>query len=252
MRVNSTRVLFKGIKNSPKFLTAKQLFKEFYIPFGAAAAWTTFSKWNAEFSVTGFLQLFGPTFFFFSWLTAQVFRVKKQASVEQNLKTIEQKVADSVQQLELHAKKLINYSTGGDSYCYFSVMKVGATLYLTAIHVGEFPLFNVVARVTDLYHFNTLLKSGGHLPDSDRHVKVGDLTPGFALGQFSVVLHTPQSQDVNIFFTARNGEWVQELRFREVNGEQCFVNRVTVNGNVEHQVLSGAYPISSNGTPEGL
>ena len=70
----------------------RQLLKEFWLPLILGAAWTFFNlidnpidKWTAK----GTINIFGPTFFFMSWLVAQWYRVKKQQKVEDGLGKIQ-------------------------------------------------------------------------------------------------------------------------------------------------------------------
>jgi len=69
----------------------RQLLREFWLPLLLGAAWTAFnfydrplSEWNAR----TVLNVFGPTFFFMSWLVAQWYRVRKQQRVEEGLDTL--------------------------------------------------------------------------------------------------------------------------------------------------------------------
>lgn len=66
----------------------RQLLREFWVPLLLGATWTAFNvrdrpgdNWNAR----TVLNVFGPTFFFMSWLVAQWYRVRKQQRVEEGI-----------------------------------------------------------------------------------------------------------------------------------------------------------------------
>lgn len=72
-----------------------QLLREFWLPLLLAIAWTTFNFVDRPFTqwtVREVLNIFGPTFFFVSWLVAQWFRVKKQQRVEDGISEIRRDV----------------------------------------------------------------------------------------------------------------------------------------------------------------
>ena len=72
-----------------------QLLREFWLPLLLAIAWTTFNFIDRPFSqlsVREVLNIFGPTFFFVSWLVAQWFRVRKQQRVEDGISEIRRDV----------------------------------------------------------------------------------------------------------------------------------------------------------------
>lgn len=72
-----------------------QLLREFWLPLLLGIAWTAFNLVDnprATWSVREFLNIFGPTFFFMSWLVAQWYRVRKQQRVEEGLTEIQASV----------------------------------------------------------------------------------------------------------------------------------------------------------------
>lgn len=69
-----------------------QLLKEFWLPLLLGIAWTLYNfvdKPIAQWDVRNTVNIFGPTFFFMSWLVAQWYRVKKQQNVEEGLTGIQ-------------------------------------------------------------------------------------------------------------------------------------------------------------------
>ncbi len=72
-----------------------QLLKEFWLPLILGMLWTIYNVADTpvdKWSVKNFLNIFGPTFFFMSWLVAQWYRVRKQQRVEAGLGDIQDNV----------------------------------------------------------------------------------------------------------------------------------------------------------------
>jgi hypothetical protein len=72
-----------------------QLLREFWLPLLLGIAWTVFNFVDRPitlWTVREILNVFGPTFFFISWLVAQWYRVKKQQRVEHGLTEIQKDV----------------------------------------------------------------------------------------------------------------------------------------------------------------
>jgi hypothetical protein len=90
--------------------TFGQLLKEFWIPLLFALLWTIVSAGgvSAVFANGGvnFLKTFAPAFFFCSWMSGQVFRVKKQLRVEDGIQNIEKRLGSSIELLRLADDKL--------------------------------------------------------------------------------------------------------------------------------------------------
>ncbi len=75
--------------------TLLQLLREFWLPLLLGIAWTIFNFIDrplSRWTVREVLNVFGPTFFFISWLVAQWYRVKKQQRVERGLIEIQRDV----------------------------------------------------------------------------------------------------------------------------------------------------------------
>jgi hypothetical protein len=69
----------------------RQLLREFWLPLTLGVAWTIFNVFDkplSQWTLRHTLNIFGPTFFFFSWLVAQWYRVRKQQHVEEELTDI--------------------------------------------------------------------------------------------------------------------------------------------------------------------
>lgn len=65
-----------------------QLLREFWLPLIVGVAWTVYNLADRpanEWKVKDAVNVFGPTFFFVSWMAAQWYRVRKQQRVEDGL-----------------------------------------------------------------------------------------------------------------------------------------------------------------------
>jgi hypothetical protein len=71
----------------------RQLLREFWLPLLVGAMWTAYNMAEtpiSEWSLRDGVNVFGPTFFFVSWLASQWYRVRKQQRVESDLATLQE------------------------------------------------------------------------------------------------------------------------------------------------------------------
>jgi hypothetical protein len=238
----------------------RQLIKEFAVPLMAALAWMVYNLYETQPGQWGFrvaVNVFGPAFFFASWLAAQWFRVKKQQGVDKGLGTIEQSIKDTLAKLDATATQLSGHITGGDSVCYFFGPSTRDDTWrdMLVIHSGAHPLYDVVARVCDIDEFekcrNKLIQRLPH-PAVDQIVQLGNLVPEHArYSPICLSLGHGSYRRFNIFFTARNGSFTQLLRCKRVDGQWAFATRIT-RGNdvvlekVDAQFLQGVSEVPWN------
>ena len=110
----------------------------------------------------------------------------------------------------------VNTLTGGESACYLATMNP-AQPALAFVHIGKFPLYGVAARIVELDREGKNIQ--GNLTGIT--VPVGDMIKGHAniLPWPSGLAIPPDHFNANIFFTARNGDWMELLREQKTNGE---------------------------------
>lgn len=229
--------------------TWKQLIKEFWIPGFVAGGWTTYVVWGGTFTLKTFMGAFGPAFFLASWLTGQIFRIKKQAGVENHLQLLEERLVGLVNKIETETQELLNHITGGDSFCYMTVMADDATWI--AIHKGEHHLLNLSARVCDL-------DASSEYPDwlqlAKSDISIGTLFKDMIHRCFVAPL-TGKRRRFNIYYTASNGIFLQELRFKRTGAEQwTFATRVMRTKNdgervILYEQVRDDFPLEADGTP---
>jgi hypothetical protein len=99
-------------------------------------------------------------------------------------------------------KRLEGLQTGGDTFCYWMLyyfdVKEGIAKDLCVIRRGEFPLYDVSLRVTDMDSGRDLIRE-----------QLGEIS-AFAVC-WRVKWPLPESVYYRIFFNARNGSWNQDL-----------------------------------------
>jgi hypothetical protein len=100
----------------------------------------------------------------------------------------------------------INTQTGGDSYAFFTWVPMQG--FLAFVHKGDYPLYDVRARIVDL---DKIATESGLLGVT---VSVGDMIKGHAKMEAvpPAIASTETHFNANIFFTARNGGWTQKFR----------------------------------------
>jgi hypothetical protein len=225
---------------------AKQLLKEFWLPFSIALIWTatvlelpTVSQWKG----VAFFEKFGPAFFLASWGIAQFFRIKKQQKVDDGLKSIETnisklvseldqktkdlvskshdidvKVSSLVDTLDQKTKDLIGHVNGGDSVCFISI-NLDLGFDSARLHVvGTYPLFDVQAAVLE----QRASASGTGADFSIGTITIPDVkfTSGNSVGVLlpKLKMTAANQQRLRFSFEARNGKWREDLLCVKVNG----------------------------------
>ncbi len=227
--------------------TGKQLLKEFWLPGLIAGCWTTYVVWGGTITVETVLAAFGPSFFLAAWLTGQVFRVRKQAGMETSLQALEGRMTGLVDKLEDKTRDLVNHINGGDSYCYMNVM--ADSIKWIAIHQGEHHLQNLSARVCDI----DIDKGGPNwLQLASTNVSIGTLFKGMCSHCLTMPLNG-RDRRFNIFFTASNGLFYQELRLKYLGADRWAtatrVIRSVDNQNVTlYERIDPDFPLDADGT----
>ncbi|WP_411382946.1 hypothetical protein ACK3BK_17030 [Pseudomonas sp. L7] len=212
---------------------AKQLFREFSLPFSVALAWTVYSSWGKSFELVSAVSIFGPAFFLASWLVGQIFRVRKQAGVERSLGDVESRLINLTTSLggvegrlenistglEKNVQELVGHINGGDSFCCVmpNGVKDGKRQWLVR-QCGVYPLFNLRMRIVDI-------------EDLTKQIEETFVWDEFSVGGTAIVNSIPRAsgdrQEINVFFHSRNGRVAQEIRFDSVAGQQVYAYRLS-------------------------
>lgn len=227
--------------------TALQLVKEFRIPFVVATAWTTYAVWGPEVSFKSVISTFGTSFFLASWMTGQIFRVRKQAGVEASFENVEKRLVHLVSDLESKTEKMISHITGGDSYLHFFPLSfVNTKIVWIAIHKGQYSLQQVMVRITDVEQLSGTFKPQGQL-DFVAKYQLGDVHCGTnqKIGENDVGDRDRFS--FKIFTHSRNGTFEQETRFVKVDGALRVASRIEGPSGVVHEEIHPHFPVNSEG-----
>ena len=141
----------------------------------------------------------------------------------------EQSVSENVlrtksEEIAILNKKIADSIIGGDSFAYIAptfFKDKNNPPYLTLVHQGEHPIYDLSIRIVDLDEFEQQVKNGYTIADlhkKENQFNVGNLSTRQAsmLGTISI----PESgMRLNIFFSARNGFFSESLRVKKVNNE---------------------------------
>jgi hypothetical protein len=232
--------------------TLLQLFREFRIPLTLAIVWTVYAQWDNQFSLKTVIAVFGPAFFLASWMTGQLFRVRKQAGVESSFEKLESRLEHLVARAEEQTKEMINHVTGGDGYCSVMTTKtVDGRFSWIISYLGTYPLYNVTMRITDLERMRTCIDRVGRFDQDDfvKEIHLGDFTPGsFRLEEgHAMELEGFSTRSLNIYTTARNGYTHQEVRLMKVEDNWIVANRIMRGGQVVYEMLPEQFPVGENG-----
>jgi hypothetical protein len=142
--------------------------------------------------------------------------------------------------------------TGSESFAYLAF--IPGQEYLVFVHQGKYPLYGVSARLVNLDYITAQNILGMTVP-------IGDLILGHANMQPLPAGNLQANGDhfnANIFFTARNGDWVQILR--EVRLKGSWVKAVQVQGRftslknekVMCETIDRDFPRSTDGKIDGF
>jgi hypothetical protein len=151
--------------------------------------------------------------------------------------------------------------TGGDSFAEMVLevpdVTTGAVAMPTFAHHGKFPLYDVTARIVDLGEYRRLEAAKNFLAATTAlqgtEVSVGSLTPGFSRGPMAALQH-PSGRDFsyNVFFVARNGAWIQQLRMKWIGNGWSEATRISglSEGKELYQKVTPGYQLGPNSEVE--
>jgi hypothetical protein len=200
----------------------------------------------------------------------QVFSYYTQDIKKDTSAVIKPLLDNSSQEIAKRFDDITNESNGGDSYAYFihqthmytsdSEPRSYNDVKLQLHHYGKFPLYDIQIELVDIQKLHKLLSEHFKLPIpwdnfiAERAVftKIDRLDPSRMVEVFKLDL--PANADrwnFNVFFDARNGKWVQELRFlRAKNGPWGLAHRTIRMGKVLEEQGSEALPKDVTGKPK--
>lgn len=149
-------------------------------------------------------------------------------------------------------KTTMNSIIGGESFCYISINAINNQTndgLITVIHQGEFPMYDVNARIVDLQKFNQIKgqKNFATIRQADTDMRIGNIIPETASMLAPISLGQATEKKFNIFFSARNGLYNELLRLKKINNEWARAIKVTRNGETIYEFIDDSFP-KVNGT----
>jgi hypothetical protein len=217
----------------------RQLLKEFCIPFILSALWTAYATRGVPFDLAKVVSTFGPTFFLISWVVGQVFRVRKQVGVDTNFASVEARLALLASSLEKNVTTLIGNLNGGDSFCYLmpNAIRGLAAEDFVLRHCGDFPLYKLSFRIVDI----------GSLP-SGKMREIGFSYDELPANSFNLIETSllSGSRALNVFYHSRGGNFLQQIRFAEIDGQTCYAYNIVRDGVMLVQYLPDGFPLEGD------
>lgn len=150
------------------------------------------------------------------------------------------KLREKSEEIASLSKESLNSITGGDSYCYLTYLKpcAGNIARLILVQQGKYPLFDVNIRIADISDHKVVTYDDIR---KNKFITLPSVIPGFAT-DVSEQLMLPNSgeMELNVFITARNGYWIQNIKLKKINGEwkerSRLVKQINLNDKkVEHE-----------------
>lgn len=119
----------------------------------------------------------------------------------------------------------------------------------TFAHEGNHTLYGVIARFVDLKKFK---ENPSFQTAQENIIQIGDMPPHTAKQLHPIPFSDSEKQDFNIYFSARNGFWSQEVRLRLVNGKWLTATRMIQGGidpktNKPFELISPGFPRNKSG-----
>ena len=147
---------------------------------------------------------------------------------------LQQRLLSSSETIERLTERSINTAIGGDSFAYLMFPTFsGSGGFPVVVHVGDFPLSDLDVRLVDRRRFREMTARTPHLGIRDLMTGSGPIIHIGSLAAHRVWTTTApiqfssqEEQDFNIFFTARNSTWIQNLKLHRVAGKWTYATRV--------------------------
>ena len=191
----------------------RRIFKEFWLPASAAISWTTYNWYSSPtaWDLAKIINVFGPSFFLMSWASGQFFRVKKQALVEKNLSTIDQRLESVLSRLEQHARDFEGHTIGTQGLAHFMPMIwEPGFIELCLTNESKYPAFDIQADLIDLDE--PIDRNSGKY--WTRHAySCATLQPSRLIrAAYRLNIQGREQLRINVFVNTRGGSVTQEIR----------------------------------------
>lgn len=190
---------------------------------------------------------------------AGVFAQKDQAQFEQQLNAKNKEIAEISKDLVRKSEEIVELNkqitasvTGGDSFCYITVLSNSSRelLRLLILHEGKYPLYDVQARIADLDDEKFKHPMTFETVFADKLINIGNVPPSMSLinPQWTVRNMSGSSlKRYNIFFTARNGYFTEQLRMAWKGDKWATAVRVRKADKTIFEEIDDDYPRNNRG-----
>ena len=237
--------------------TIIQLIQEFILPLVCALAWAAYDWYVLPLDKRALphaVTTFGAAFFFVSWMSGQIFRVRKQQKVEDKLHGIENNIRGLISELKEVETDVIGNTTGGNSVCYLhsGIAQSGTTGMSNLQSIGKYALYDVRVEICDLERFQREVANGGPVSNHRPVFTFPIVLPGVSYPlnyQFQEDPLSPNNRSFNLFYFARNGYFTQLVRMKKI-GKMWFTAIRVLNGGPQpaYEWIQEGYPVEENGT----
>lgn len=172
------------------------------------------------------------------WATQQ------QVKFERDLRTKSDEIAGL-------NREIANLFTGGDSLCYIAIANLDPNTNrgnLTLVHQGNYPTFDINARMVDLQKLKEIKDyTLTNIKSAETTLRIGSLIKGTAMMFSPFDLGSRPERDFNIFFISRNGQFTQFLRMRKIDGIWFTATKVERDGKVIFEKIDKGFPKADEG-----
>ena len=222
----------------------KQLIREFIFPLLLSIAWVAFNifgsddEWNIQRSV----NVFGPTFFLLSWMTGQIFRIRKQIGVESNFESLHEKMLNLVDEIRAQTEDVSNYVTGGNSFAFLFPMLYGFppmkdSLVLVLDTSGKYPIYGLRAKIACI---------NSDYPEMDLNIGDTKFKTTSAYHVQNIDMQNADEYKFRIWLTARNGAFWQLLWLKKNEGIWSHALQIKKDNTILYTEINEMFPIQGD------
>jgi len=169
---------------------------------------------------------------------------------------VECKLDEANEQITRLSKNLVEFTIGGEGYCYASIAKLGVLVFVNDTNA---PLYDVSVRIVDVNAMHAQIAESrrrfgesdldwGLLQQAERHHFLGNIGPNSAnISSVQIPLNDP-SLRWNLFYSARNGFWTQQIMAAQADQQVEFALRVARDDSTLFQKVPDAFPRTGDGS----
>lgn len=238
----------KQIKRDRRRAVITQLFEEGWKPFLIALCWTIYRLYAnpVHRNLADAIANFSTAFFLCSWAASQWFRVKKQQKVEAGLETIDARIERSIRNFDEKTSEIISNITGGDAFCYISLIHEAQTEFR-----GKVILFVEPAWSLHDLSFTVISRTIIAVPGAKDRFKVVVGEAKSRIGQWATAdLNVEEGRHGSFYidYYARNGTWRQYFIALWINNHRSIATKVERDGEILYEQIHGDFPRCPDGT----